>query len=109
MSSSVTVGSPRPNNCQLLVLRQLVDPEGGAVGPAVVETVLDDGQSITVAAEPNVVVVVMEHPRGKPVGQYALSIRPIAGTQAAPPPAPAPAPAPASAEPEEGEALSEVA
>lgn len=85
MASSVTVASPRPNNCELLVLRQLVDPEGGNVGPATVEAVLDDGQSVTVAAEPNVVVVVVEHPRGMPVGQYAVCAYPIPDTVQAPP------------------------
>lgn len=85
MSSSVTVASPRPNNCELLVLRQLVDPEGGNVGPATVEAVLDDGQSVTVAAEPNVVVVVVEHPRGMPVGKYAVCVYPIPDVVQAPP------------------------
>lgn len=85
MASSVTVASPRPNNCELLVLRQLVDPEGGNVGPATVEAVLDDGQSVTVAAEPNVVVVVVEHPRGAPVVRYAVCAYPITETVQAPP------------------------
>lgn len=85
MSSSVTVASPRPNNCELLVLRQLVDPEGGNVGPAVVEAVLDDGQSVTLAVEPNVVVVVVERPRGTPVGKYAVCAYPIPEVVQVPP------------------------
>jgi len=74
MASSVTVASPRPNNATLAVFRQVVDAEGRNVGPATVEAVLDDGESVVVSVEPNVVVFVVEQPRGKPVEDYVHPI-----------------------------------